>query len=96
MKSVRIKYLITMRQALSVKANGRRWHYNSFALTVCQYHCLQQSCVSCLIGYLSVQSVADQEPLLYPGPVSEGQFYSPPESMAGNGLLNAQYKLDNH
>ncbi|XP_077087015.1 STARD3 N-terminal-like protein isoform X1 [Siphateles boraxobius] len=32
--------------------------------------------------YLSVQSVPDREPLLYPGPVSEGQFYSPPESMA--------------
>ncbi|XP_026106476.1 STARD3 N-terminal-like protein isoform X1 [Carassius auratus] len=33
-------------------------------------------------GYLSVQNTLDQEPLLYPGPVSEGQFYSPPESMA--------------
>lgn len=35
------------------------------------------------IRHLSVQHAADQEPLLYPGrPVSEGQFYSPPESMA--------------
>uniref|UniRef100_A0A8C2DSU2 STARD3 N-terminal like n=1 Tax=Cyprinus carpio TaxID=7962 RepID=A0A8C2DSU2_CYPCA len=34
------------------------------------------------IRYLSVQNALDREPLLYPGPVSEGQFYSPPESMA--------------
>ncbi|KAK9979295.1 hypothetical protein ABG768_012731 [Culter alburnus] len=35
------------------------------------------------IRYLSAQSAPDREPLLYPGgPVSEGQFYSPPESMA--------------
>ncbi|XP_051553261.1 STARD3 N-terminal-like protein [Myxocyprinus asiaticus] len=34
------------------------------------------------IRHLSVQSAIEREPLLYPGPVSEGQFYSPPESMA--------------
>uniref|UniRef100_A0A671LPD0 MLN64 N-terminal domain homolog n=1 Tax=Sinocyclocheilus anshuiensis TaxID=1608454 RepID=A0A671LPD0_9TELE len=47
--------------------------------------------VSCVIGHLSVQNALDREPLLYPGPVSEGQFYSPPESMAGNKLLTVQY-----
>ncbi|XP_051556735.1 STARD3 N-terminal-like protein isoform X2 [Myxocyprinus asiaticus] len=34
------------------------------------------------IRHISVQSAEGREPLLYPGPVSEGQFYSPPESMA--------------
>ncbi|XP_051990094.1 STARD3 N-terminal-like protein [Xyrauchen texanus] len=34
------------------------------------------------IRHLSVQSAEGREPLLYPVPVSEGQFYSPPESMA--------------
>ncbi|KAA0719319.1 STARD3 N-terminal-like protein [Triplophysa tibetana] len=35
------------------------------------------------IRHLSVQHASDHEPLLYPGrAVSEGQFYSPPESMA--------------
>ncbi|KAK2900877.1 hypothetical protein QQF64_015066 [Cirrhinus molitorella] len=34
------------------------------------------------IRYLSVQNAQDREPLLYPGPVTDGQFYSPPESMA--------------
>ncbi|KAF4117352.1 STARD3 N-terminal-like protein [Onychostoma macrolepis] len=34
------------------------------------------------IRYLSVQNALDREPLLHPGPVPDGQFYSPPESMA--------------
>ncbi|XP_043117233.1 STARD3 N-terminal-like protein [Puntigrus tetrazona] len=34
------------------------------------------------IRYLSVQNALDREPLLHPGPAPDGQFYSPPESMA--------------
>ncbi|TRY97693.1 hypothetical protein DNTS_035493 [Danionella cerebrum] len=34
------------------------------------------------IRYLSVQNRMEHEPLLPPGPLSEGQFYSPPESPA--------------
>lgn len=30
-----------------------------------------------------IQSVREQAPLLPPGPISDGQFYSPPESPAG-------------
>uniref|UniRef100_A0A8C1HFL8 MENTAL domain-containing protein n=1 Tax=Cyprinus carpio carpio TaxID=630221 RepID=A0A8C1HFL8_CYPCA len=43
------------------------------------------------IRYLSVQNALDREPLLHPGPVTDGQFYSPPESMAGNNSLTVQY-----
>ncbi|XP_016338418.1 MLN64 N-terminal domain homolog [Sinocyclocheilus anshuiensis] len=43
------------------------------------------------IRYLSVQNALDREPLLHPGPITDGQFYSPPESMAGNNLLTVQY-----
>ncbi|KAI5104045.1 MLN64 N-terminal domain-like, partial [Silurus meridionalis] len=32
--------------------------------------------------YLTIQSISDRAPLLLPGPVSDGQFYSPPESVA--------------
>lgn len=32
--------------------------------------------------YLTIQSVSDRAPLLLPGPLSDGQFYSPPESVA--------------
>lgn len=34
-------------------------------------------------GYLAAQAAASRGPLLYPGALSEGQFYSPPESFAG-------------
>ncbi|XP_069807721.1 stAR-related lipid transfer protein 3 [Dendropsophus ebraccatus] len=34
--------------------------------------------------YLAAQAAALRPPLLYPGPSSEGQFYSPPESFAGS------------
>lgn len=34
-------------------------------------------------GYLAAQAVASRRPLLYPRALSEGQFYSPPESFAG-------------
>lgn len=34
--------------------------------------------------YLAAQAAAFRPPLLYPGPSSEGQFYSPPESFAGS------------
>ncbi|KFQ01248.1 StAR-related lipid transfer protein 3, partial [Haliaeetus albicilla] len=33
--------------------------------------------------YLAAQAAASRGPLLYPGALSEGQFYSPPESFAG-------------
>uniref|UniRef100_H2S0M1 STARD3 N-terminal like n=1 Tax=Takifugu rubripes TaxID=31033 RepID=H2S0M1_TAKRU len=33
--------------------------------------------------HLSIAEQAARAPLLYPGPVSDGQFYSPPESVAG-------------
>lgn len=39
--------------------------------------------VVCLAGCLSFMEHAARAPLLYPGPVSDGQFYSPPESVAG-------------
>ncbi|KAM5135247.1 stAR-related lipid transfer protein 3 isoform 1-T3 [Mantella aurantiaca] len=34
--------------------------------------------------YLAAQSAALHPPLLYPGAISDGQFYSPPESFAGS------------
>ncbi|KAF1561764.1 StAR-related lipid transfer protein 3, partial [Eudyptes schlegeli] len=34
--------------------------------------------------YLAAQAVASRSPLLYPRALSEGQFYSPPESFAGS------------
>ncbi|NXS69659.1 STAR3 protein, partial [Pandion haliaetus] len=34
--------------------------------------------------YLAAQAAASHGPLLYPGALSEGQFYSPPESFAGS------------
>ncbi|KAI4872479.1 hypothetical protein NFI96_017477, partial [Prochilodus magdalenae] len=33
--------------------------------------------------YLTIQNIAERAPLMHPGPVSDGQFYSPPESVAG-------------
>lgn len=36
-----------------------------------------------LAGHLSIMEHAARAPLLCPGPVSDGQFYSPPESVAG-------------
>lgn len=41
------------------------------------------TCVVCLAGHLSIVEQAARAPLLCPGPVSDGQFYSPPESVAG-------------
>lgn len=32
--------------------------------------------------YLSIMPATDRAPLLGPGPLSDGQFYSPPESLA--------------
>ncbi|XP_072544254.1 STARD3 N-terminal-like protein [Salminus brasiliensis] len=32
--------------------------------------------------YLTIQSIAETAPLMHPGPLSDGQFYSPPESVA--------------
>lgn len=32
--------------------------------------------------YLSIMDAAERAPLMYPGPLSDGQFYSPPESVA--------------
>lgn len=56
-------------------------------LFLCDFHDIWLTRVSYVIGFLSVQHASDHEPLLYPGrAVSEGQFYSPPESMAGNDL----------
>ncbi|CAI9538405.1 unnamed protein product [Staurois parvus] len=34
--------------------------------------------------YLAAQAAALRPPLLYPGAISDGQFYSPPESFAGS------------
>lgn len=39
--------------------------------------------VVCPAGCLSIMEHAARAPLLCPGPVSDGQFYSPPESAAG-------------
>lgn len=41
------------------------------------------TCVVCLAGHLSIVEQAARAPLLCPRPVSDGQFYSPPESVAG-------------
>ncbi|XP_032727396.1 stAR-related lipid transfer protein 3 isoform X3 [Lontra canadensis] len=35
-------------------------------------------------GYLAAQAAVARGPLLFPGALSEGQFYSPPESFAGS------------
>ncbi|KAF5904084.1 MLN64 N-terminal domain, partial [Clarias magur] len=32
--------------------------------------------------YLTIQSISERAPLMLPGPLSDGQFYSPPESVA--------------
>uniref|UniRef100_W5L3Y2 STARD3 N-terminal like n=1 Tax=Astyanax mexicanus TaxID=7994 RepID=W5L3Y2_ASTMX len=32
--------------------------------------------------YITIHSAADTAPLIHPGPLSDGQFYSPPESVA--------------
>lgn len=32
--------------------------------------------------YLSIMGATERAPLMYPGPLSDGQFYSPPESVA--------------
>ncbi|KAG7329922.1 hypothetical protein KOW79_006144 [Hemibagrus wyckioides] len=32
--------------------------------------------------YLTIQSISERAPLMVPGPLSDGQFYSPPESVA--------------
>lgn len=37
-------------------------------------------------AYLAASN-ADRASMLYPHPVSDGQFYSPPESVAGDGLI---------
>lgn len=36
-------------------------------------------------GYLAAQAAVARGPLLFSGALSEGQFYSPPESFAGEG-----------
>lgn len=41
--------------------------------------------MSALPGYLAAQAAVAQGPLLFSGALSEGQFYSPPESFAGEG-----------
>lgn len=38
-----------------------------------------------LPGYLAAQAAVARGPLLFSGALSEGQFYSPPESFAGEG-----------
>lgn len=43
--------------------------------------------VSALPGYLAAQATVARGPLLFSGALSEGQFYSPPESFAGDGLV---------
>ncbi|MBN3324650.1 STR3N protein, partial [Atractosteus spatula] len=44
---------------------------------------------------LSVASVSERAPLILPGPLSDGQFYSPPESVAGKGgHVKAQCALE--
>ena len=39
----------------------------------------------CPPGYLAAQAAVARGPLLFSGALSEGQFYSPPESFAGEG-----------
>lgn len=47
------------------------------------------------IRYLSVQNRLEHEPLLPPGPLSEGLFYSPPESLADSDEdLNDKHDLE--
>lgn len=41
--------------------------------------------VSAPPGYLAAQAAVARGPLLFSGALSEGQFYSPPESFAGEG-----------
>lgn len=43
--------------------------------------------MSALPGYLAAQATVARGPLLFSGALSEGQFYSPPESFAGDGLV---------
>jgi len=37
-----------------------------------------------LLGFLIAQGASERAALLHPGVLSDGQFYSPPESVAGN------------
>uniref|UniRef100_A0A8C9EIJ3 STARD3 N-terminal like n=1 Tax=Pavo cristatus TaxID=9049 RepID=A0A8C9EIJ3_PAVCR len=40
-----------------------------------------------LLGFLIAQDASERAALLHPGVLSDGQFYSPPESVAGNYVL---------
>lgn len=46
--------------------------------------------MSTLPGYLAAQAAVARGPLLFSGALSEGQFYSPPESFAGDGLVGGE------
>ena len=37
-----------------------------------------------LVGFLIAQDASERAALLHPGVLSDGQFYSPPESVAGS------------
>lgn len=37
-----------------------------------------------LLGFLIAQDASERAALLHPGVLSDGQFYSPPESVAGS------------
>lgn len=39
---------------------------------------------SFLLGFLIAQDASERAALLHPGVLSDGQFYSPPESVAGS------------
>lgn len=46
--------------------------------------------MSAFPGYLAAQASVVRGPLLFSGALSEGQFYSPPESFAGDGLVGGE------
>lgn len=58
--------------------SGRKWGGGGAMVAVADVLSLV-----CLAGHLSFMEHAARAPLLCPGPVSDGQFYSPPESLAG-------------
>lgn len=53
-----------------------------------QHCCTTVTATACtLAGLLFAVSATERAPLMHPGPLSDGQFYSPPESVAGQFTL---------
>lgn len=66
---------------------GWTWTRITWSLALALQHASVPLCYSGssrhVSGYLSIVDATERAPLVYPGPLSDGQFYSPPESVAG-------------